>query len=271
MESKSFFVVSDIHLGGVPRSTERAFRDFLAHVQEDGSGLLINGDLFDFWFEYRSVILSEHYRVLARLAELVEAGIPVSFVGGNHDAWGGRFLQDEVGIQVLDGPVELDLGDRRALVVHGDGVGGGELGYRVLRRIIRNPLTVRSFRMLHPDWGNRIARIASTTDEKAGNAEMASRQRAQLLRQWATDRMRENPALELVIAGHTHIPEVMEVLPGRYFANAGDWINHFSYLTLPASGGAPELRWWPVPGEERGKGKEERAFPPREPGQAASG
>ncbi|HEV2130818.1 MAG TPA: UDP-2,3-diacylglucosamine diphosphatase [Longimicrobiaceae bacterium] len=250
MESKSYFVVSDIHLGSVPRSTERAFRDFLAHVQEVGSGLLINGDLFDFWFEYRSVILSEHYRVLARLAELVEAGIPISFVGGNHDAWGGSFLRDEVGIQVLDGPVELDLGGRRALVVHGDGVGGGEPGYRMLRRFLRNPVTVRSFRMLHPDWGNRIAQVVSTTDAKFGNEHRASQQRERLLRLWAAKQLQTDPALELVIAGHTHIPEVVELLPSRYFLNAGDWINHFTYITLPSDGGAPELRWWPM-GVER--------------------
>src|SRR4028118_579595 len=103
MESKPVYVVSDIHLGAVPAATERAFRRFLDHVAEDASELLINGDLFDFWFEYRSVILREHYRVLAKLADVVEAGVPVSFVGGNHDAWAGSFLRDEVGVTLLDG------------------------------------------------------------------------------------------------------------------------------------------------------------------------
>lgn len=269
MGSKPFFVVSDIHLGAVPRSTERAFRDFLGHVQETGAGLLINGDLFDFWFEYRSVILSEHYRVLARLAELVEAGIPIYFVGGNHDAWGGDFLRHEVGIDVMDGPVELDLGGRRTLVTHGDGVGGGEPGYRALRRFLRNPLTVRSFRLLHPDWGNRIAQVVSTTESKAGNADLASQTRERLLRAWAAERLHQDASLELVIAGHTHIPEVVELLPGRHFVNAGDWINHFTYVTLPASGGAPELRRWPATYEGRGKREEGRGLPVSRAGEQA--
>ncbi len=244
MNSKPFFIVADIHLGAVPRSTERAFREFLSHVQEAASGLLINGDLFDFWFEYRSVIPREHYRVLARLAELVEAGVPVSFVGGNHDAWGGDFLREEVGIRLLDGPVEIEMGGRRTLVTHGDGVGGGEWHYRILRRFLRNPVTVGGFRMLHPDWGDRIARFVSTTEVKVGNGHLASRERAKRLELWAAERLRENPALELVIASHTHIPEVVEVLPGRYYANTGDWLNHFTYLTLLAKG-PPQLRYWP--------------------------
>lgn len=247
MESKSYFVVSDIHLGAVPRSTERAFREFLDHVQEAASGLLINGDLFDFWFEYRSVILREHYRVLARLTELVEAGIPVSFIGGNHDAWGGDFLREEVGIRLLEGPAEVELGERRVLVVHGDGVGEGDRSYRVLRGFLRNRVIVRAFGMLHPDLGNWIAQRVSTTEVKAGKADLACRERAKRLELWAAERLREDPALDLVIAGHTHLPEVVEVLPGRYYVNTGDWINHFTYLTLPAGEGAPELHHWPRP------------------------
>src|SRR3712207_4283753 len=142
MSDKPFVITSDVHLGAVPASTERAFRAFLHHVRESASGLLINGDLFDFWFEYRTVIPREHYRVLAALADVVDAGVPVSFLGGNHDWWTGSFLRDEVGVEVLDGPVERTLGGRRVLVAHGDGVGRGDLGYRVLKRFMRNPLIV---------------------------------------------------------------------------------------------------------------------------------
>src|SRR5688572_5055615 len=151
MTNRPFLIVSDIHLGAVPSGTERAFRAFLAHVAEHSSGLLINGDLFDFWFEYRSVVLREHYRVLASLADVVERGLKVWFVGGNHDAWGGSFLREEVGVELVVGPVEMQLAGRRTLVAHGDGVGKGDFKYRAMKACIRHPAVVGMFRQLHPD------------------------------------------------------------------------------------------------------------------------
>lgn len=252
MTEKPYLIVSDTHLGAVPRTTERAFRDFLAWTRGSASGLLINGDLFDFWFEYGSVILREHYRTLAALAEVVEAGVPVSFVGGNHDAWAGSFLRDEVGIRLLSGPVEMELGGRRALVAHGDGVGSGDYKYRALKRVIRNPVSIAAFRVLHPDLGTRIARIASSTEHKAGNGDVHSKGRAGYIRAWAEGRLRADPGLELVVAGHAHVPEVAEVEPGRFYANSGDWIRHFTYLALPPGGGPPELHRWPRPEKAAG-------------------
>lgn len=248
MSDLPYLIVSDTHLGAVPRATEAAFRDFLRQVPGNASGLLINGDLFDFWFEYGTVILREHYRTLAALAEVVEAGVPVSFIGGNHDAWAGSFLRDEVGIALLDGPVELELAGRRTLVAHGDGVGTGDYKYRALKRFIRSPVVVGAFRVLHPDLGTRIARIASTTEHKADTGDAHAKGRAGFIQAWAEERLRADPRLELVVAGHAHVPAVVEVAPGRFYANAGDWIRHFTYLALPAGGGPPELRHWPMPG-----------------------
>lgn len=242
--AKPAVVVSDVHLGAVPASTERAFRRFLDRVAERASELLINGDLFDFWFEYRHVILREHFRVVAKLAEVVEAGVDVSFVGGNHDAWAGSFLRDDVGVRLLDGPVVTTVGGRRALVAHGDGVGRGDYRYRALRRTIRHPVAVGAFRRLHPDLGRRIANLASTTEHKAGGDDAHAGGRAAFIRGWAEERMEEDPSLELVLAGHAHVAEVVEVGPGRFYVNTGDWIRGSDYLVLPPGGGPPEPRSW---------------------------
>lgn len=247
-QEKPFIIVSDIHLGAVPATTERAFRDFLRTQRGRLSGLLINGDLFDFWFEYRTVVPARHYRVLAELAEVVESGVPVSFIGGNHDAWGGRFLREEVGVEVLDGPVRRVIAGRQALIVHGDGVGTGDASYRILRRLLRSRLTVAAFRSLHPDWGDRIAQMASSTGSKVGRPDEGGAGRARFIARWAEECLASDPRLELVVAGHAHLPEVTEVFPGRFYVNAGDWINHHSYLALPPGGGAPELHRWPVAG-----------------------
>jgi UDP-2,3-diacylglucosamine hydrolase len=246
MSEKPVYVVSDTHLGAVPRDTERAFRGFLDHVAESASRLLINGDLFDFWFEYRSVILREHYRTVARLADVVDAGVKVAFVGGNHDAWAGSFLRDEVGVELLDGPVELSLAGRPTLVAHGDGLGKGDFKYRALRTVIRHPVSIAAFRALHPDLGRRIAGRASSTEHKAGTGDVNSRGRAAFIQGWAEEQIREKPHLKLILAGHAHVPAIVEVEPGRFYANSGDWLrtDRYSYLVLPPDGGPPELRTW---------------------------
>ena len=243
MKNRPAYVVSDIHLGAVPEATERAFRSFLRHVVVDASELLINGDLFDFWFEYRSVIQAEHYRVLAALTELREAGVRIRFLGGNHDAWGGTFLRERVGIEILREGEEIEIAGRRALVVHGDGMGRGDLGYRVLKRIIRNPVSIGLFRILHPDLGSRVASLVSMTEAKQGTPAMANPERAAELRSWAIEQLKARPDLDLVLAGHTHTPLLEEAAPGRYYVNTGDWINHFTYLVL-APEGPPELKVW---------------------------
>jgi UDP-2,3-diacylglucosamine hydrolase len=244
MSTLPHLIVSDIHLGAVPDSTARAFRRFLDHAATHASALLINGDLFDFWFEYRSVVPKQHYRVLAKLREVVEAGVQVSFVGGNHDAWGGTFLRDEVGLTLLEGEIEIEIGGLRALVVHGDGVGTGDHAYRALRWFIRHPFIVGSFRALHPDLGAWIAGRVSTTDEKAAGMD-AVKSRSGFIRDWAIERLIARPDLDLVVAGHAHFPELVEVGDGRFYANAGDWIHNFTYLSLPGGGAPPQLLSWP--------------------------
>ena len=245
MNERPFLIVSDTHLGAVPESTERAFRRFLEVEASGSSGLLINGDLFDFWFEYRTVIPRKHYRVLAALTTLVESGVPVWFMGGNHDAWGGSFLEEEVGIRILDDPAIMDLAGRRTLIAHGDGVGEGDLGYRALKSVIRHPMVIGAFRMIHPDWGSWLANRVSTTEEKSLPADQSGLSRAVPIRAWAREQLLADPSLQLVVAGHSHVPELEEVAPGRFYVNSGDWVRHRSYVELPADGAPPLLRSWP--------------------------
>jgi len=240
------FVASDIHLGAVAAETERAFLAFLDHVGEHGSALLLAGDLFDFWFEYGRVIEARHFRVLAALARLVEAGIPVTLAGGNHDAWGGRFLTDEVGLVFHSQPFRMDLAGRPALVAHGDGLGGGDFRYRALKTVLRSRATIGLFRWIHPDLGLRLANAVSRTETRP-DSDPGLRGRAAFIQAWATKQLEEDPALAWVVCGHAHLPAVIEVQPNRYYLNAGDWLTHFSYITIDEAG-IPELKNWPVTG-----------------------
>lgn len=239
---RPYYIASDVHLGAVPDRTEQVFLRFLAHVRGHGRALLLVGDLFDFWFEYRTVIPGNHFRVLAALAELVDAGVPVTLMGGNHDAWGGRFLREEVGVAFHPDVARLDIAGRPALVAHGDGLGRGDLRYRALKRVLRSRAAVAGFRLLHPDLGVRIARAVSSTEAKSGGDD-GLRGRARFLEEWARERLEEDPSLGWVICGHAHLPAIHELQRGRYYLNPGDWINHHTYITVNGAG-EPRLHRW---------------------------
>lgn len=239
-------VVSDAHLGAVPPASERAFLAFLRAVPDLTRDLVINGDLFDFWFEYRSVVLREHFPVLRHLADVVEAGVRVRLVAGNHDAWGGTFLRDELGVELLEGSTRLRLRGRETLLAHGDGLGSGDLGYRALKRLIRGRAARFGFRLLHPDLTRPLVRRLSGTPDRHAAGPGSEADRADRLSEHATRLLAEDPELELVVFGHAHRPELREAFPGRCYLNAGDWIHHHTYgLVTPRH---LELRRW-VPGE----------------------
>jgi UDP-2,3-diacylglucosamine hydrolase len=238
-------ITSDVHLGAVPAETERAFVRFLEHVGAEGRRLLIVGDLFDFWFEYGEIIPGRHFRVLAALSDLVDSGVSVLLTGGNHDAWGGRFLEEHVGVEFHPGHFRTELAERPALVAHGDGLGRGDLQYRVLKALIRSRPLVGAFRILHPELGLRIARLASSTKGKTGaGPEPGAVGRARFIEEWARAQLADEPALGWVVCGHAHLPAAVEVTPGRYYLNGGDWLTHWSYLTVGGDG-VPSLHRWP--------------------------
>lgn len=250
--SKPFLVVSDLHLGSVPSETERAFREFLRYVSAAASGLLINGDLFDVWIASRHFVVRDHIRVLAAIADVVEGGVPVYFVGGNHDAleFGGSMLRDDLGVTILEEPARLQVGSYRALVIHGDGVRPGRSEYRKRHPLLRS----RGFRWL----AHRLVhldRIYDGVTRWSGTREFVERHHrgedtgpkpsAPLIEAWARTALRETPDIDLVLAGHSHLPAWIEVMPGRYYVNTGDWISHMTYGVVSADGGEPELRRWP--------------------------
>jgi UDP-2,3-diacylglucosamine hydrolase len=240
---RSTVVISDAHLGAAPPENEAALVRFLSEVPDLSRDLVINGDLFDFWFEYRTVILSRHFKTLRVLADLVDSGVRIRMLGGNHDSWGGRFLEHEIGVELLDGPVRTRIGDRLAYVAHGDGLGSGDWGYKALKSVIRSRPAIASFRQIHPDWSARLIRRVSRTESRHGNPEdLGSDARADHLRAVALDLLASDPDLELVVFGHCHRPEVLEVEPGRFYLNSGDWLHHCTWAQVSPSG--VQLNQW---------------------------
>ncbi|HUF49273.1 MAG TPA: UDP-2,3-diacylglucosamine diphosphatase [Longimicrobiales bacterium] len=230
---KTDYILSDVHLGAVPDATERRLVSFLDEIGAQAASVLIAGDLFDFWFEYGEVIPGRHFRALAALSRLVDAGVPVVMAGGNHDAWGGRFLREHVGVVFHTEPFRMTLGGAPALVAHGDGLGKGDLKYRALKAVLRSRVAIGAFRALHPELGLRLARAVSSTEEKSDD-DLAAAGRAAFLENWALEQLAHDASLRYVVCGHSHLPVLLEPEPGRYYLNAGDWISHFSYITVAA-------------------------------------
>lgn len=226
------YVISDVHLGGVPEENEARFLDFLGAARESADALVIAGDLFDFWFEYRTVVLREHFDALRGLADLVEAGVEVRMIGGNHDAWGGEFLREQVGVEWLPGPVVTQIAGRTTYLAHGDGLADGDWGYRALKRVVRSGPARSLFRLLHPDLAGPLVRRLSRTSERERGEADSERERAEALSDHAASLLRERRELDLVVFGHAHRPELRRVEDDRHYLNPGDWIHSFSYGVL---------------------------------------
>lgn len=230
------YVIGDTHLGVGPADLERRLVQFLRQIAPKAQSLVINGDLFDFWFEWKTVIPREHFRTLAALADLRDAGVDVLMIGGNHDCWGGEFLSEHVGVRYHLGSWEGPIGGWRTRIDHGDGLRAEEdKKYRALRRVLRHPLSMRAFRWLHPDWGTKLARGSSHASRT-----YRARDEGSGLRAVAHETLAHSPALDLLIYGHSHVPTLERVPAGGVYANAGSWLDAPTYLTI--SGERVELR-----------------------------
>lgn len=222
------YVFSDAHLGFAPAAVHDRVLSFLRHCRHTAGAVVINGDLFEFWFEWKTVIPRSSFRILAALAELRDAGIPVIMIAGNHDCWGGEVLSRDVGVDYRMDPWEGDVAGWKTRIEHGDGLRPKEdRGYRALRRLLRNPLAIRAFRWLHPDLATPLAGGSSNASRT-----YASRDRGQGLRDAARIALATRGDLELLIYGHSHVPALERVSPGQIYANAGSWLDQPTFLRI---------------------------------------
>ncbi len=250
------FFVSDAHLGSSadPATDEpRLARliPFLRHVGDRGAEhLYILGDLFDFWFEFIHVMPRQHARILAEVRALRERGVPVTFLGGNHDWWAGKTFEEFAGMVVHPNPISVEHQGKRLFLAHGDGLASrGDSGYVFLKAVLRNPITIRLLRMVHPDaaywFGHRFSRFSRThlTSRSFAISEpLAERVDAELA-----------AGCDAFLMGHIHARHD-EVRPGggNLFV-LGDWMTIFSALRL--EGG--EFVWedWSGVGDAAGEGR----------------
>ncbi len=238
---QAVFFLSDAHLGAESEQQEAGRRarlhDFLTSLPGRASVLYIVGDLFDFWFEYRTAIPRRHFDTLAVLRQVVHAGVEITYLNGNHDFWLGPFLS-ELGMRTEHRALDLSIQGRRIWVHHGDGLIGGDLGYRALRKVLRHPWSIALYGLLHPDFGIPLAHLVSNWSRHS--REDRPPQPDRLWREIALPRFAEG--YDTVMIGHFH--QVLERSEGgRTLFVLGDWIRQFTYLRL--SNGAFTMENWP--------------------------
>lgn len=221
------YVVADAHLGVAPPEQEALLWSFLEQVSRDGGRVVLNGDMFEFWFEWRHAVPHVGVRLLAACAALAERGRPVLWIKGNHDCWGGDILRAQSGAVYVDGPWTGSLAGWRARVDHGDGLRPElDKGYRALRTVIRHPWSVRAFRWLHPDWGAALARATSHTSRN-----VRPRDGGEGLRAVAHQALSADPSLDAVLYGHTHVAMLeRKSRESGIYANPGAWLNEPTFL-----------------------------------------
>ncbi|MBT6377400.1 UDP-2,3-diacylglucosamine diphosphatase [bacterium] len=233
-ENKKIYFASDQHLGAptpeasLPR--EKKFVAWLDAIKEDAGTVFLLGDLFDFWFEYKTVVPKGFVRVLGKLAELKDAGIDIYFFVGNHDLWMRDYFQKELNIPVFHEPQEFDINGKLFLIGHGDGLGPGDYGYKRMKKVFTFPFFKWLFRWLHPDIGVKLGHYFSVKNKLISGDEDAQflGEENEWLALYCRKKLTEKH-YDFFIFGHRHLPLEIELNSSSTYINLGDWIQYFTY------------------------------------------
>lgn len=238
--SKKIYFLSDFHLGAPDYASslvrEKKVVAFLESIRSDASEIFIVGDIFDFWFEYKTVVPKGYTRLLGKLAELTDSGIKVHVFVGNHDMWMNNYFQKELNIPVYFEPRIFEWNNKKFYIGHGDGLGPGDHGYKFIKKIFRNPVCQLFFGMLHPNWGIGLANYFSRKSrEKTGNSdELFLGEDKEWLIVYSREYLRKE-FINYFIFGHRHYPIDLALNENSRYVNLGDWIRNFTYASFDGS------------------------------------
>jgi len=236
------YFASDFHLG-IPNHDESLKREkmlvqWLNDIQYDASEIFLMGDIFDFWFEYKTVVPKGYVRLLGKLAEIADSGIPIHLFRGNHDVWAFDYLNKEINIQIHRKPMIRDFNGQCFYLAHGDGLGPGDHGYKLLKKVFECRLCQWLFRWLHPDIGARIALYSSKKSRLANILKEGKNDRGtndfhkEMLYQYAEKMVAEGLDVDYMIFGHRHLPLNEMVGDKTRIILLGDWLTNFSYAVF---------------------------------------
>lgn len=232
--TQKIYFASDQHLGAPTRDEsfprELKFVRWLEEIRKDATAIFLLGDLFDFWFEYKTVVPKGFVRVLGKLAEIRDSGIPIYFFTGNHDLWMHDYFEKELNIPVYHRPQEFIFNNKTFLIGHGDGLGPGDKGYKRMKKVFVHPFSKWLFRWLHPDLGVKLAQYLSVKNKLiSGDADVKFLgEENEWLVQYSRRKLLTRH-YDYFIFGHRHLPMVISIAENSKYINLGDWIGYFTY------------------------------------------
>jgi len=233
-KGKNIYFASDNHLGAPTqeqsRPRERKFVAWLDEIKQDAAAIFLMGDLFDFWFEYKTVVPKGFTRTLGKLAEISDSGIPIYYFVGNHDLWMNGYFEEELNIPVYHKPKEFTFNNKTFLIGHGDGLGPGDKDYKRMKKVFTNPFSKWLFRWLHPDLGVRLAQYMSVKNKLISGDEDAKflGEENEWLVQYCKKKQ-EDKHRDYYVFGHRHLPLNIDINETSKYINLGDWISYYTY------------------------------------------
>jgi len=244
---KKIYFASDNHLGApsndISRVREKKFVNWLDFIKKDASSIFLLGDLFDFWFEYKTVVPKGFTRVLGKLAEISDLGIKINFFVGNHDLWMRDYFQKELGIEVHHKPLTTQINESKFFLAHGDGLGPGDHGYKLMKKVFINPLSKWIFSWIHPDIGMSLGKYLSQKNKLISgdkNVKFLGEQKEPLV-VFSKAKLKEQH-FDYLIFGHRHIPIEIPLNEKANYINLGDWFKSYTYGVF--DGKKFELKVW---------------------------
>ncbi|MEI8201821.1 MAG: UDP-2,3-diacylglucosamine diphosphatase [Bacteroidota bacterium] len=236
MKSKIYFA-SDCHLGVPDKKSsfarEKRFISWLDEIKTDASELYLLGDIFDFWFEYRSVVPRGYVRLLGKLAELSDSGIKIHYFTGNHDMWVFDYFTEEMNIEIHKEPIVKEFNGKRFFIGHGDGLGPKDYGYKFIKAVFASKINQWLFARLHPNFAFGIAKFFSGRSRIAnGNTdEIFLGEEKERLILFCKEKL-THEHFDYFIFGHRHLPLDINLNNSSRYINIGEWIKSDSYAVF---------------------------------------
>lgn len=236
-KGKKVYFLSDFHLGAPDfqqsLAREKRLVTFLDQIAEDAAAIFVVGDLFDFWYEYKSVVPKGFVRILGKLAILTDSGIPIYFFVGNHDMWMNGYFEKELNIPVYFKEMPFEFNGKKFLIGHGDGLGPGDHGYKFIKKIFRNRVCQWFFGIIHPSIGIGLANYLSRKSRAATGQtdEHFLGEENEWLITYCKDVLQQQN-FDYFIFGHRHLPIDFALPKSSRYINLGDWLRYDSYAVF---------------------------------------